>query len=542
MFQRLKMNWKIMIFSFSIVIFALFIGGVILIGNNVQMREEELGRRLLVTGRTVAQLPSIIESIPGEQQHWRINPIVENIRVINNADYIVVMDMNRVRLSHPIATVIGTVSQGSDESSAFAEHTYLSKANGELGLALRAFVPIMNENHEQVGVVLVGQMLPKLSQILHDMRGQIYATLLLSMLFGIWGSWLLARHIKRQMFQLEPHEIAGLLVERTATFHAMQEGVIAIDGNGRITIFNEKARQMLRIEGEVIGTPITSVMPEIRLPRVMQSNQPILNQEMRIGSTVFLSSQIPIKEGEQIIGAVAIFQDRTEVTKLAEELTGVKEFVEALRVQNHEYMNKLHTIGGLIQLDHNKKALDYLFEVTEQQEELTGFFSHRIKDENITGLLLGKISRGKELGIQLKMDRQSHLQQIPENLDHHDIVILLGNLIENAFDALREVNHPKNVFVSLEQDHEIFSVLIEDNGCGMEPETQSRIFERYFSTKGKTGRGIGLHLIKNIVEKGFGQIKIDSKLNEGTTFIITFPMQGKELTADGQANHPSSAD
>ncbi|MEX2414538.1 MAG: sensor histidine kinase [Paenibacillaceae bacterium] len=541
MLLRLKMNWKITIFSFSIVLFALFIGGIILIGNMVQSKEEELGRRLLVTGRTIAQLPSVVEGIRNPESQIAIDPVVERIRIINVVDYIVVMNMNRARLSHPIAALIGTISRGSDESSAFAEHTYISKAKGELGIALRAFVPVMNEDHEQIGVVVVGQLLPRLSQILLDLRGQVYITVLLSLLFGIWGSWLLAKHIKKQMFQLEPHEIARLLVERTATFHAMHEGVIAIDSMGRITIFNEKALQMLRIEGEVVGKSIASVIPDTGLPEILQLNAPIFNRELQIGGALFLCSHVPIKVGDQTIGAVAIFQDRTEVTKLAEELTGVKEFVDALRVQNHEYMNKFHTIGGLIQLDHKTKALDYLFEITEQQEELIGFFSHNIRDENITGLLLGKISRGKELGINLTIDRQSRVENFPENLDHHDMVILLGNLIENAFDALRNVDHHKNVFMSLEQDQEVFSVLIEDNGCGMDKDTQEHIFERDFSTKDGYGRGIGLFLISNIVEKGNGDIKIESTPDEGTCFIITFPMSWKEEATDGQTNDTRSA-
>jgi two-component system sensor histidine kinase DctS len=446
------------------------------------------------------------------------------------------MDMNRVRLSHPLSNQIGTVSDGLDERSAFAEHTYLSKAKGELGTALRGFVPVMNEKHEQIGVVLVGHLLPKMSQILSDLIAQVYITLLLSLLFSAWGSWLLAGHIKKQMFQLEPHEIARLLVERTATFHAMHEGVIAIDSTGKITIFNDKAKQMLKIEGNVIGKPIREVVSDTRLPEILQKNEPIYNQEFQIGTALILSNHVPIKVGEQTVGAVAIFQDRTEMTRLAEELTGVKQFVDALRVQNHEYMNKLHTISGLIQLDHKEKALDYLFRITEQHTEIMSFLNRQISDENVSGLLLGKISRGKELGIEVNIDRQSSVKTFPTLLDHHDIVVLLGNLIENAFDSLKDVNgdmsRDKHVFISLEQDYNVFSILVEDNGCGMEQSTQERIFERGFTTKQGAGRGIGLYLIHSIVEKGNGDCKIDSVPSYGTSFLITFPMEGKAEVGD----------
>ncbi|TVY05491.1 ATP-binding protein [Paenibacillus cremeus] len=525
MLQRLKINWKIALLSFGIVLFSLCIGGTILLGGIVRLKEEELGRRLVVTAQTVAQMPEVAAGIARPEMREGVQPAAERIRIINDVTYVVVMDMNRVRLSHPIQSKIGTVSSGADEGAAFAEHTYVSKAKGELGTALRAFVPIMNADHVQVGVALVGRILPTVGQVLLDLSGQAYVVLLLSLLFGLWGSWKLAQHIKQQMFELEPHEIARLLVERTATFHAMHEGVIAIDKEERITIFNERAKQMLSIAGEVIGRPIREVVPDTRLPEILDLNRPIYNQELTVQGTDIMSNRVPITVNGQKVGAVAIFQDRTEVKRMAEELTGVRAFVDALRVQNHEYMNKLHTIGGLIQLGNNEKALEYLFEITEQKEELTRFLTERFKNESLTGLLIGKISRGQELGIQVTIDRQSRLDRFPLRLDHHDLVILLGNLLENAFDALQQqAGSKKQVFISIEQDEDVLSILVEDNGGGMNESVQARMFERGFTTKEGEGHGIGLHLVAGIVEKGAGSVQIDSTPGEGTSVTITFPM------------------
>ena len=72
----------------------------------------------------------------------------------------------------------------------------------------------------------------------------------------------------------------------------------------------------------------------------------------------------------------------------------------------------------------------------EAQSELSSFVSSKIANENAAGLLLGKISRGRELGVDVRLDRASRLERFPAYLDQHDIVVILGNLIENAFDAL----------------------------------------------------------------------------------------------------------
>jgi two-component system, CitB family, sensor histidine kinase DctS len=518
-----------MLLSVGIVLFSLLIGGIIIMGSIIRLTEAELGQRLMTTARTVAEIPLIQKSIQ-EPDGWRvIAPTARRIRIVNGVTYVVVMDMNRVRYSDPLDERIGTVFLGKDAEEAFAEHTYIRKVRGELGTALRAYVPIMNAEHQQVGVVMVGHLLPSIPEILYDQRENIAITFFLSLLFGIWGSYRLARHMKRQMLNLEPEELARILVERTATFHAMREGVIAIDNQERITIFNDKAKQIFNIEGDVLGKPIREVIPDTALPEVLEKQQNFYDHELHIANALIWSNRFLIKTDGKVVGALAIFQDRTEVARMAEELTGVKAFVDALRVQNHEYMNKLHTIAGLLQLNQKEKALQYLFEISEQQEELTAFLSAKIADESVSGLLLGKVSRGKELGIRVVIDRRSNLERFPPYMDHHNFVLILGNLIENAFDALEQADRDdKEVYVSIEQDDDICSLLVEDNGIGMDDETRRRMLERGFSTKARKHRGLGLYLVQQLVAKGRGELSCQSQPGEGTSFLITFPMKEAE--------------
>ncbi|WP_066174484.1 ATP-binding protein [Bacillus marinisedimentorum] len=525
--SRIPLSRKIMILSFGVVLFSLLIGGIILIGNIYNQREQELGERGLITGRIVANLPETEEYMKASKGWEQLNPVVDRIRTINRADYITVLDMNRIRYSHPVKSRLGTVSSGKDEGAAFAQHSYVSKAKGDSGVAVRSFVPIMDENQEQIGVVIVGNMMPSLFDILQSIRREILLTGLLTLLFGVIGSWMLARHIKKQTFQLEPHEIAGLLVERTAIFQAMNEGIIAVDREEKIVVFNDKAKMMLGIEKDVAGRSFHDVIKE---PGVSEKllNGPVLDHEMvRIGEKVVMATRVPITvEGERT-GEVIVAVDRTEMARLAEELTGVKAFVDALRVQNHEHMNKLHTLAGLIQLDQKDKALDYVFSEAGRQEKLSGMLTKNIKDYSIAGLLLSKVSRGQELGISVRIDTHSRLLEYPRLLDRHDFVIMLGNLIENAFDALKGSGKKEKVIdISIEQDEEICSLSVEDNGKGMDEAEVKSIFKKGFTTKAEAGgSGIGLYLINKIVEKGAGEIEVESHPGEGTRFALTFPME-----------------
>ncbi|MFC0189544.1 ATP-binding protein [Fictibacillus aquaticus] len=522
-----SIHTKITALIFFIIGFSLLLGGMVLFGNTMSEKESDLEERGRLTSRTVAELPELRQLITGsERDRERINGIVERIRIVNNADYIVVLDMNRVRLSHPVKKQIGTISEGSDEGAAFAEHSYTTAAKGEVGTMIRAFEPIIGTSHEQIGVVITGYRLPSLWEVLSDVKTEIWLTGALSLFFGGWGAWLLARHVRRQMFSLEPHEIARLFVERTETFNAMHEGVIAIDTNERITIFNEKAKQMIGVSGDVTGRLIREVIPDTYLPEILRINRPIYNKELQLGSLNIMSNRVPIKVNGVTVGAVAIFQDRTEVKQMAEELTGVKAFVNALRVQNHEHMNKLHTIAGLIQLGSRDKALDYVFAVTEEQEELTRFLTANLKDDSIAGLLLSKVSRGKELGIVVHIDRNSRLERLPRCLDHHDVVIILGNLIENAFDSFNCVDIlEKEIYVSVVQTEKQFTILVEDNGAGIEQSDVPQIFEQGYSTKADEGRGIGLYLVQNIAAKGKGELEVESKPGQGSTFVVLFRVE-----------------
>ena len=334
--------------------------------------------------------------------------------------------------------------------------------------------------------------------------------------------------LKKKMVAFETYELAAIFNERQEAFNVMHEGVIAIDHHFNITIFNEKARSILGVKtscNENLGKSIFDVLPDTRLPEIVMTESPVYNQEIFVNNHSIMSTRIPIKVDDRTLGAIAVFKDLTEVKKMAEELTGVKAFVEALRVQTHEYKNKLHTIAGLLQLGHTEQALSYLSQVQTNHETLTSFLTERIMNESISGLILSKIIRGQELGIQVRLDEQFHFTKFPAQLDHHDFVILLGNLIENAFEAFDGLDREeKEIFISIDDHEDLLAILVSDNGVGIEDENIVRIFDNGYSTKGKDNSGIGLFLLKEIITKGNGTIDIQSEKNKGTTFIITFDL------------------
>lgn len=518
---------KMAVLSFGSVFLAILTGGFIVVEKFSYTLEKEIGMRALAIARTLAQSEEVQKNVGRQGGALLIQPVAERTRLATGVEYIVIVDMEGIRYSHPVEERIGKKFTDLDLGPALANNEYISSAEGVLGPSVRAFVPVkVDEGTRQVGVVIVGILTPTIGSLLRTIQIQLYYSLGTGLIVGLLGSLYLARKIKSAMFSLEPEEIARLLEERVAVFQAMGEGIIAIDTDSRITIANDEARRIIGKGEEIIGRHIIEVIPDTPLPEVLETGQAQINREMFLNDTVILVNRVPIRFKGEIIGAVSTFQDKTEVNRLAEELTGVKAFVEALRVQNHEHMNKLHTIAGLIQLEKHQQALDYIFDLTEEQQELTRLLTKNIFDNSIAGLLLGKYSRAKELRAELVIDRDTRLRELPSRLETGDLVVIVGNLIENALDAVRrEETERRKIYFAMLDHPDYLTITVMDRGAGIPEEKREMIFKQGFTTKGSANRGLGLYLAKRYVDLAGGTISLICPEEGGTEFAVHIPKE-----------------
>lgn len=523
--KQLPLRWKITLLSFGLIVAVIFTSGVILIENFSLTLENELGSRALAVARTVAQIEEIQNYVGKPSGENIIQPIAEKIRLATNVEYIVVMDMDRTRYSHPLQDRIGHQFEGGDEGPAMADHEYISRALGIMGPSVRAFVPIkVDEGTRQSGVVVVGILTPTISRLLGNIRSHLYISLLLGLVVGLAGSVFLADNIKRTMHNMEPAEMAHLLEERNSVFHFIGEGIIAIDREMNITVMNDEAKRITGNKDDFVGQPVLNVIPDSQLLRTVETGLAEYNQERVINNITILVSRIPIVVNNEIVGAVATFKDKSALHTLAEELTGVKKFIEALRVQNHEHANKMHTIAGLVQLKRYEEAIDYIFDVTTEQEELTLFLTKNVHDYSVAGLLLGKYSRAKELKIELEIDAHTHLEELPPQIDSSTAVIIIGNLLENAMEAVAGLPHGRRkIKILLRNLPEHLLIRVKDSGTGIPDEYIDKIFEPGFTTKSNPDCGVGLALVHRHVTNAQGEIKVDSCPDQYTTVEIMIP-------------------
>jgi CitB family two-component system sensor histidine kinase MalK len=336
---------------------------------------------------------------------------------------------------------------------------------------------------------------------------------------GILGAMYVAARIKRILLGMEPAEIATLLQQRSALLQSVREGIIAVDRDLTITLVNEQAVRLFAlagIHGELVGRRHDEVIPLIGMRAVVETGEPQYDQEGDINGLKILSSRVPVLVEGRIAGAVATFRDKTEVSRLAEQLTGVRHFADALRAQTHEFMNKLHVILGLVKLGEHERLRDYVAAIAGRLDDEVGYVLQRVKDPVVAGFLLARLAAAREQAILLKLDADTAVPRCPGEAEAHDLVTIVGNLLENAVEALQHVPSGE-ILLGLWQEGEWLRLSVADNGPGLPEGSLGRLFERGFSTKGEN-RGLGLWQAARTVEARGGRLRAENRDGGGAIF------------------------
>ena len=398
----------------------------------------------------------------------------------------------------------------------------------------RAFGYVRDDNGNIVGYVVTGYSDDVLKNSAIDSIIFLLAMTAFGLAAGIFGAIYLARKVKDILFGLEPEAIAAMLQERNIILDSVREGVITIDEKGIITLVNIEAETLLKDANvlgtdELVGKHIKDAMKNVEFDRVLHQGKIITNAGVKIGDTLFIITSVPLKLDERIIGAVFTFRKKSVVEELANQLTGFKNYSTALRAQTHEFMNKMHVIMGLIDMEAYDELKEFTKEVAYNRQSEVSYVVTRLRDITLAGFVLGKISRSRELDIDFSLSEESEIHNDLEVPSVHDLVLIVGNIVENAFDALANYEGERIVSLSiLDFDKEIV-ITVEDSGPGINNKIINNLYERGVSSKGK-GHGYGLYLVKQCVENLQGTIDIEST-DEGTTFTVRLPIK-----RDGEIN------
>ena len=478
--------------------------------------------------RTLADSPEIQRGLMQAPQENIIQPIAQAVTKRNDLLFTVVTDMRGIRYSHPNEALLGLHFIGDDLTPALEGKENVSVNRGALAEALRVFTPVYDAQHEQIGVVVVEISLNKVEEQIARGRLNAVWTILFSIFMSSMAIWGLVRVLKRILFGLEPYEISALFEQRQAMLQSLREGVLAVDINGRVTMINQTAREILLLpsgkQTENTSAPLLASLRDVSKTGVARQDQ-----EISCNGRLLLCNMVPVKSQDRVIGAITTFRDKTEVSQLMQRLDGMVNYVDALRAHTHEFMNKLHVILGLLNIKRYDKLEEYILQTAHHYQTDIGTIQSKVKSPVVAGFLLGKINRAKEAGVTLTLADES---QIPDTASEEQVAVLitaLGNLIENALDAM-EGQQEGEIGLLLHYQNGWLSCEVSDDGPGIDPTQLESIFTKGFSTKGEN-RGVGLFLARQQIQNLGGDISVESEPGVFTQFFVHIPWDSERKIA-----------
>lgn len=466
-----------------------------------------------------------------------LQPYAERVRVDAGVDFVTIMDPHGIRWTHRNAALIGKRFLG-HIAPALRGRTFTETYTGTLGPSVRVVTPI-RDGGRIVGLVSVGIEVDTIS---HQVRGQLGALLAVAaaaLALGGLGTYVANRRLRRHTHGMAAGELSGMYDYHQATLHALREGLVLLDAARRVVLCNDAARELLGLDGEVVGRGVADLGLPPSLTGALLADRPRVDEVHLTAERVLVVNTSPVSGGERR-GTVVTLRDRTDLQALTGELDSVRGFAEALRSQAHEASNRLHTVVSLIELGRVADAVDFATAELRLAQALTDQVVTAVGEPVLAALLLGKAAEASERGVELTVTDDSRIDDgvLPPGLAARDLVTVLGNLLDNAVDAAIEGTaadgaRPWVAVTARTRDGELL-LRVADSGPGVDPATISEVFRRGWTTKSE-GRGLGLALVGQAARRCGGSVALDRAPGGGARFTVRLPLRQSAGAAEAAA-------
>ncbi len=508
------------LFVLQMVIVLLAVGGTagVWAGRTRDQLDALHQQRALAIAQSVAALPQVREAFELERPESVLQPLAMSVQHETGADYVVIANTDQRRYAHPNSALIGERLSTDGGLVLRTGRSWVGTETGTIGTTVRGKAPIRDEYGTVMGLVSVGVLETTVtSQVAHALPPLIW-TALAVLLAGLALAALITARVRRQTFGLEPREIAALLEQREGVLHGVKEGVLALDLAGRVTLVNDAARELL---GDVViaaGEDLTRLPVSDRMRDVLGGADPGEDRVVLHGERVLVLNRTPVWVRGRHRGWVVTLRDRTELVRLARELDDTSSATEALRAQAHEFANRMHTVVGLLELGEHEAAVSFITRTTSGT--YVADLRERVQEPTLAALLLAKSAEAAERGSRLVLSDDS---RVPEGAigDPRDAVLVVGNLVANAMDALDGADG--TIEVSVRADAGGLHVRVRDSGPGIAPDLVEEVFREGFTTKAAHSgpRGLGLALTRQACLRRGGWVRVRNA--GGAVFTAVLP-------------------
>lgn len=401
--------------------------------------QESEGETLMGLARQLAREEMVIETVEAETTHLDLRDYANSINENFKLDYTVFMTEDSVRLTHPNSDLILQTFQGNDQHRAFEGQEYISIGEGTLGQSLRSFAPIYNGNEEIVGAVSLGLTTNTLEQIMKENRQPLTFAFGISLLLGITLATVVAYSLKKQMLDMEPHEIARVLEERNAMLEYATDAVFVTNNEREIILKNQEAKKSFNFrDQEKDSQKIDDVLPFLRDKKIEQYSSKRGDTIYTYNNKEYVFSFAPIIVDSETVGHLYTLRDATELHMITSQLYSTSDYAHTLEAQQHDFLNKLHVIYGLTDLEEYDELKIYLEDLIEPEQEFSKRVAYLIHNPVIAGFLIGERRKFSENQLAFTIEiypdipaseNYRYVQAWIEQVDFFNKLILEANYI-----------------------------------------------------------------------------------------------------------------
>jgi len=528
LWEKITLKGQVMLFASLIVLLSLMILSVFMGYKQTDQTKENLAEKVRMSASHIANHTLVRESLIAGETNPTLIEVIEHIRAENDLLYIVVMDTDKIRFTHPVRKQIGQTFVGTDADSVFKGERYVSENIGTLGRSVRAFHPVWDDQGNQVGAVSVGISTDAITNAVLENALVLILVTAISLMIGLIGAWVLSNRLKKTLNGMEPKEIALAIQERDSMLQAVDDGILAINKAGEVLLVNDTAKQFLRrtgYHGYFERTPIQMIWPELNLQKALDSTSSFYNELTKKGDVETVVTCVPMYVHQQCVGALATFKERSQLDDMMRQLVGAEVYAHNLRSETHEFMNKLHIIQAMVETESYLELQDYIEDLSERYHLKTASAASEleklVEDVSIAHYLTKQISWMEQMGVIVHL--QSGIPWPSMNAKFIDVwVTVIGNTFENAWEAMQH-KEDKRLTLTLKQVGGVLRYVIEDNGIGFSSIEQGEALK---STK-NGDRGYGLANIQEQLRSFNGTIDILSEQEKGTIITVHIPFTKK---------------
>ena len=521
--NKISITQKLLVSYVVLVVIVAALSVTLILPGQIEAMNKNLENTLSRLAYILAHDREVIESLSAGECSINLLRRLDNISATTKSsiDYIVLADTRSIRVYHPDKALIGKKFTGGDECEILNgdKEKLVTTHQGRPDIQKRAFHVVKDYDGEIIGFVMASTSTKSIELHKQDIVLNALGFLAISLTMGLLLAYGITQSIKRILLGYDPTTFAQMYLQREEILDKLNEGVIVV--NEEQLIIYKNLPSQAYIKGDFLSkqSPIYPGAYDC-----FKWNITIPWSMVELEDKSFLVSMIPLKPLENLDAVMVILRNRTEFVKLTEQLTGSNHIIDALRANTHEFRNKLHIISGFLQVGDTKRAMEFISE--EAMNKNGQNILRLIKDKTVAALLLGKANRAAEMNIDFELRRDSNLPEKNPFLTTKELVLIIGNLIENSFEAMT-LKNPRQVEFFIDANPQGLTITVDDTGCGMTEQQIKKFYSGSYTTKG-AGHGYGMKLIREVIDRHNGFLQIDSEPDAGTSITININFERGE--------------